>query len=216
MIQSKILIALLCATGLATAVSVEARDFHRQGSYQGSRGGSGSFQQQIHRERGSMQRDIQWQGQNGSGNAQLQRCWDRQTGMASGNRSATRADGSTASRSWTSTREADGGRSVSGTRTGFGGQTSSYAGTRQRNGEGGISQSGTVTRANGNTATVQSTATRTANGWNRSGTGTTAAGQTYGRDVSVTHEDHSATRTVTVTPPTEDARSRTSMITFDQ
>ncbi|NJM12921.1 MAG: hypothetical protein HC889_14555 [Synechococcaceae cyanobacterium SM1_2_3] len=132
MIQAKILIALLCATGLAIAISVEARDFHRQGSYQGSRGGSGSFQQQIHRERGSTQRDVQWQGQNGSGNAQLQRRWDRETGMASGNRSVTRADGSTASRSWTSTREADGGRSVSGTRTGFGGQTRSYAGTRQR------------------------------------------------------------------------------------
>ena len=102
------------------------------------------------------------------------RTLDKSTGTVTGSAKTTLANGKTASSNFTSVKT-DTGRTTTGQITGFNGKVSNY----------------------------QSTTTRTANGFKREAVTTGPNGGTVTKDVDVTHEDGTTTRTATVTanPP---------------
>jgi hypothetical protein len=226
---------LVMTTFLPTG-DAAARERQRAGTWQNSQGGSGTWQRNSSRERGSLTRDTTWQNANGrEGSASLNRQRDREAGTWSSERSVTRGNGDSAS--WNkSGQKTDTGAVVHGEGTNFRGQEVSMQRSITRNDDG--SRSVTTSRVNettGKSLTSDKTVTPTENGWTSSGsytTGSTAgslsrtedgyvrdhsvtnsAGQTASRAVDVTRADGSATRTVTTTGFDGETRSRSTTFT---
>ncbi len=81
-------IILLIAGLLVTVAATHAAERQRGGTYQTSRGRSGTWQQNVERNHGYLKRDTQWTNQNGgSGARTVEKHWDRET--KTGDRTAT-------------------------------------------------------------------------------------------------------------------------------
>jgi hypothetical protein len=78
---------LLSAVLLVTATA-HAAERQRSGTYQTSRGRSGTWQQNVERNYGYLKRDTQWTNQDGgTGTRTVEKHWDRET--RTGDRTAT-------------------------------------------------------------------------------------------------------------------------------
>jgi hypothetical protein len=89
----------------------------RSGSYQG-RKTSGTWQQNVNRTQGHVDRNTTWQNERGQGSRAAEKNWNKETGTGSYSSTTTRADGKTTSRQGTVTKTGEGSYSVEGTRTG--------------------------------------------------------------------------------------------------
>lgn len=73
---------------LVTVTASHAAERQRRGTYQTSRGSSGTWQQNVERNHGYLKRDTHWTNQNGgTGNRTVEKHWDRET--KTGDRTAT-------------------------------------------------------------------------------------------------------------------------------
>lgn len=242
--MKRIAAALAGALVLASTLhagDADARERSRSGTWQNSHGGSGSYQRNTVRERGSLSRDTAWQNANGrSGSTSLDRTRDREAGTWSSNRSATRGNGDTAT--WSkSGQKTDTGAVVHGEGTNFRGQDVSMDRSITKNEDGSRSvETSRVNETTGKSLTTDKTVTRTEVGWSSSGsyttgsgkTGTTAGsftrtedgyardrsmtnsdGQTASRSIDATHADGSVTRTVTGTGFDGETRTHSTTVT---
>ena len=223
------------------AGDADARERSRSGTWQNSHGGSGSYQRNTVRERGSLSRDTTWQNANGrSGSASLDRSHDREAGSWSSGRSVTRGNGDTASwnktgqktdtgavvhgeginfrgqdviRDRSITKNDDGSRSVETTRVNETTGKSLGTETTVTRTNDGWSSAGSYTTGSGKTGTTAGSLTRTDTGYARTNSATTRAGQTASRDIDVTHADGSVTRTVTGTGFDGETRTHSTTVT---
>lgn len=232
--------ALVLASTLH-AGDAAARERMRSGTWQNSHGGSGTWQRNTVRERGSLSRDTTWQNANGrSGSASLDRSYNREAGTWSSERSVTRGNGDTAT--WSkSGQKTDTGAVVHGEGTNFRGQDVSMDRSITKNDDGsrsvetthvnettgkslatdktvtptenGWTSSGSYTTGSGKTGTTSGSLTRTDDGYARSRSATNSEGRTASRTVDVTHADGSATRSVTTTGFDGEAHSHSTTVT---
>lgn len=223
------------------AADAEARERNRSGTWQNSHGGSGTYQRNTVRERGSLSRDTSWQNANGrSGSSSLDRGWDREAGTWLSDRSMTRGNGDTAA--WSkSGQKTDTGVLVHGEGTNFRGQDVSMDRSITRNDDGsravettrineatgkslttdktvtptenGWASSGSYTTGSGKSGTTQGSLTRTDSGFTRSNSATNSEGQTANRTVDMTHGEGSGTRTVTSTGFAGETHSHSTTVT---
>ncbi|WP_310447059.1 hypothetical protein [Thiobacillus sp.] len=217
----------LLAGALMSAPAAEARERQGGGSWQNSRGGSGTYQRHTAREPGSLNRETSWQHADGrSGASSLNRERNREAGSWSSDRSVTRGNGDTAT--WSKTgQKTDSGAVVHGEGTNFKGQDVSMDRAISKNDDGsrsvettrlnettgkslstdktvtptadGYVSTGSYTTGSGKTGTTSGSLVRTDSGTTRTNSLTTSEGQTAGRVMEVTHADGSATRTLTST-----------------
>jgi hypothetical protein len=67
-----VILGLVCS-------DASAWEKRRSGKYKGRRS-SGTFQQKVYRERGTVTRDTKWQNERGEGSRRSERVWDREEG----------------------------------------------------------------------------------------------------------------------------------------
>lgn len=233
----------VCVLALCAASTAVAGERTRTGRYHTDKS-EGTFQQTTDRAPGKLTRSTTWQNEKGSGQAQMSRTHDAQTGLTQTQRSVTRADGKTASAQHSSQRNADGSVSLQGTNTDFQGRTTTMQGNvsaanadgsrnvhveRSRSDGKSMTTDSTVTRTaqgrsvtgtyqtgDGKSGTYASQSSRTATGHDTSQTYTNAQGQTVTRDISVARTDGGATRTVTVTGPDGQTHTRSGAVAVDK
>lgn len=223
------------------SMDAEARERQRAGNWQTSKGGSGSWQGSVVRERGSINRESSWQNANGrSGSATLNRERDRAAGTWSSGREVTRGNGESAS--WRkSGQKTETGAVVHGEGSNFRGQEVNMDRTLTRNDDGsrsvetirtnettgksmtsektvtptdsGWSSSGSYASSTGKSGTTSGSLTRTDSGFARSQSATNSEGQTASREVEVMRADGSATRSVTATGFNGEVHSREVILT---
>ncbi len=152
--------------------SAHAADWQRDGTYDTSRGRSGTFHHQTTRQPGLRDRQTQWTNRNGgSGSHGVASTWNRQAGTASRNSHTTLPNGKSAGSSTTASRIAPG----------------QWQGDTSR------------TRFNGKTATAHDVVTKTDDGHATSGSWSTGTGKSGTYNASVTHGGGSTTRDQTWT-----------------
>jgi hypothetical protein len=170
-----ICIPIIAGTLVAVAHAAPGggRLIQHTGTYQTSRGSSGSFASTTTRSGGVVSSQKTWTNQNGgTGTAQSQRVWS--------NGSAT----------------------LSGSATGPAGRTTSWQGTAQKVAPGDIASQGTITKANGQVDTYTATDTRVSPGvWDKSEVITTPSGKTIDKSVDTSVADGQGNRSATVTGP---------------
>lgn len=170
--------SVLACTLLAlssTARAEQEKIIHRQGTYQNSKGGSGTTCSTTTRANGTVTRQGTWtNAAGGTGMYQSQAVWNRSTQTANVNGSVTRPNGA----------------------------TSTWQGTAQRVAPGQITGQGTITQANGKQDTYSYTDTKVAPGtWDKNEVITTPSGKTIDRSVDTSVANGQGTRTVTTTLP---------------
>ena len=182
----------------AGLLSVSAGDRYRSGSFENSRGRSGTFEQNIYRQPGSSQRDTAVQTGNGVWARQSDATWNRQAGTADRTTVTTAPNGKTATIDQSAIRNGNT-LTVNGSRTGYDGKTSDWNKTVTANGNGTATVNGQYTRQNGNTIDTRSTVTKTADGHTTAGAYTTSTGKSGTYDNTVVNSDGTRTKTDTVT-----------------
>jgi hypothetical protein len=170
----------------------------RSGSYQG-RKASGSFQQQVNRSPGHVERTTTWQNQRGQGSRTQQRSWDRNSGTGNYSSSTTRTDGRTYSREGTVTRTGDNTYQVEGTRTGPNGRSAEVEKTLTRNEDGTRSVHSVVTGPEGQSRTTDRTIQKTEDGRSVTGTYATSAGKSGTFESTVVHGEDGTVKTQSLT-----------------
>lgn len=212
---------------VGSTIAARAAGRERDGTWQNSRGGSGSWSQQVERTPGQSSRELGWTGQRGTGSKVTARAWDRGAGTWQRQTTTTGAGGKQAMSSVTGTKT-EAGHSVEGSRTGFAGGTQVGTRTVTKLEDGSRQAEGHYSTSSDRQLDTQSIGTKTSTGYARDGsysTGgggsgtfsssvtkdddsvtknkqlTTDSGKTYSKDVTTTHEDGTATRTVTLTGP---------------
>jgi hypothetical protein len=199
----------LLAGTLMSAPAAEARERQGGGSWQNSRGGSGTYQRHTAREPGSLDRETRWQNANGrSGAASLNREHNREAGTWSSNRSVTNGNGNTAT--WNkSGQKIDSGAVVHGEGTNFRGQDVSMDRAISKNDDG--SRSVETTRVNattGKSLTTDKTVTPTTDGYASTGSYTTGSGKTGTTSGNLVRTDSGTTRTNSLTTSERQTASR--------
>ena len=219
-----VLVALLITVAFGS--SAYAKGKTRSGAFNTSRGNSGTFQQNVARQKGSVEKNTTWQNQRGEqGSHNVARNWDKKTGTGTYATSTTGAKGKTFSREGTLTKT-ENGLTQQGTITRANGNEIQVNRTAVKNPDGTYSTQATYTGENGKTLTTNGSVTKTENGrtvtgsystsGGKSGTfqsgvehtadGTTVNrsvtnqdGKTATQDVTRTHKDGTLTRTATHT-----------------
>lgn len=151
------------------ALAVNAREIKRSGTYQNSRGASGTFEQTINRQPGEYSRVTTI----GDRTETLNRTAARNGNAVSVDGSRTGFDGKTSD--WNKTITGNG------------------------NGNGTASVTGQYTRQNGNTIDTSATVTKTADGHTTAGTYSTSTGKSGNYTIDVVNADGTHTRTESVT-----------------
>jgi hypothetical protein len=214
----------------------------RSGSYQGRRS-SGTWQQSVERAPGQVQRSTTWQNQRGQGSRVSSKDWNKESGTGSYSSTTTRANGQTASRQGTVTREGRGVYIVDGSRTGPNGKVTRVDRAVTRNSEGATSVHSVFTGAEGKSKSIDSTILRTEDGRTVTGTYATSGGKsgtfdstvhrtenglvkeqsrtnqddkTWQREISRTYQDNAVNRQVIVTSPLGQTRGHTGSVTVDR
>jgi len=206
----------LLATALSVAVSVPAasaaqsRTRARTGTYQDSKGNSGTFNTSTTRGGGAKQTDTSWTNQNGqTGSRTSNATWNKATQSGAFSSSSTLPGGKTASSQGTVTETAPGNYQIAGTHTGVNGQTSSFNLDRTKT-ETGSSTTGTITGPKGGVSTVNSNVTRSAGETVKTTDVTGPKGRTDERVVDTKfNPDGSGTRTIENTRPDGTTYTRT-------
>jgi hypothetical protein len=194
--MNKVLLSLVTAgVGASVILPVQARphpfgQHARSGTYQNSRGGSGTFTQNYSHTPGSTSGSSSFQGANGHGFTHtFNNNWNKSTGTGTHESSTTYNDGKTSSSQGSITKTGQGDYSYAGTHTGVNGQTTDVSRTSSFN-------SSTDTR------TVDSTYTNP----------TTGKSSTV--DKSVGYDPSAGTRTVDKTATGPNGKTSTSDQTF--
>ena len=156
-----IIVAGLVAACLPSAHAADAEKKRtRTGTYQASKGQSGSATGTTTRAKGEVQRDATRTNQNGQTDTRTSdRKFDAATGTGTVNAATTQPDGRIASRAGNFTKNADGSVNATGTTTGFNGKRANYATTTNKT-DSGSTTTGTLTGQNGKTTTLNSSSTR--------------------------------------------------------
>jgi hypothetical protein len=186
----------------------------RSGSFQGSRGISGTFDQTMKGQPGLYMRGTTVQTANGlTGYRNVTDTWKPGSGTANRSAVTTAPNGKTATVNQTASRTGNNTATVNGSRTGYDGQTSTWNKTATANGNGTATINGQYTGQKGNAATTSTTATKTANGYTATGTYNTSTGKNGNYSVDVVNADGTHTRTETVTGA--DGKPVTRVVTTD-
>ena len=195
--------------------SAAVKTHSRSGSYQNSKGGSGTFNQTTVRSPGQVTREGTWTNQNnGVGQHEGLRTWDKTTGTGTVSASTTRPDGKTTSRTGTIAKTGDNTFHNEGILTGANGKQATYDTTTTKT-DSGRSTTGTVTGPQGNQRTLNSEVSKLGNGeTSRDTTLTGANGKTFEREVDTKiNPDGTGTRTVEVTKADGSTETRTETFT---
>lgn len=230
-----VILGLVCS-------DASAWEKRRSGKYKGRRS-SGTFQQKVYRERGTVTRDTKWQNERGEGSRRSERVWDREEGTGAYSSSRTRPDGRTTSGTGTLTRREDGSFRQEGTIARPTGKVTGVERDFSRNDDGTRSIHTTYTGPEGETLTVDKKVKKTATGREKTGTyvsstdksGTFQSDATVQdgritRDRSLTNQDQktwkrhietmkegdTTSREVTTTNPEGKQDTFTQSITFDE
>ncbi|HTQ49890.1 MAG TPA: hypothetical protein VMJ12_04195 [Candidatus Acidoferrales bacterium] len=198
----------------ASVLWTNAGERFRSGSYETSRGRSGTFQQTINRQPGTSQRQTTVQTGHGVWAQQSNATWNRQAGTAGRTTVTTAPNGKTATIDQSAVRNGNL-LTVDGSRTGYDGKTSDWNRTVTANGNGTASVNGQYTRQNGNTIDSSSTVTRTADGHATAGSYTTSTGKSGTFDTTVVNNDGTRTQTQTVTGANGKTANRVVITTRD-
>jgi len=209
-----IIVAGLVAACLPSAHAADAEKKRtRTGTYQASKGQSGSATGTTTRAKGEVQRDATRTNQNGQTDTRTSdRKFDAATGTGTVNAATTQPDGRIASRAGNFTKNADGSVNATGTTTGFDGKRANYTTTTTKT-DTASTTTGTLTGQNGKTTTLNSSTTR-ADGRKAKDTIVTGPGGKSAGRVTATklNGDGTGTRTVEITQP--DGTKETRIETF--
>ncbi len=236
--------AVMMVAVFSMAVTTEsfARERNSSGSYKG-RSGSGTFQRNIDREQGSVNKSTTWQNQRGQGSREVQRNWDKDTETGTYSSETTSAGEKTVSREGTVRRNEDGSFSQQGTITGPKGKTTDVSRSVTKNEDESHSVQTTYTGQDGKTATVEKTTihqdgARAVTGSYQTNTGksgtftgqtvkddgkivsdrslTNQNGQTWRQHAEVDKDGNTIIRDVTNTNPEGEITSFTQSVTIDE
>lgn len=207
---------ILSYVSISSAAEPRPKTRTRTGTYQSSKGTSGTFSSSTTRTPGKEETNRTWTNQNGgTGTQQSEKTWDKSTGTGSYSGTTTRPDGKTTSREGTTTKMDDHTFQSQGTITRADGKTGTVQSTTTKTDTGRQTQ-GTVTRPGGKQSTIDTQVTHTAGETNRSTTVTGPNGKSSERVVD-THlnGDGTGVRTIEVTKPdgTTESRSETFTVT---
>ena len=190
----------LLTTALAVVLSAAPTTFAgpsrtrtRAGTYDDSKGNSGTFVTTKTRSPGSRSSATTWTNQNGqTGDHTRSSTWNKAADTGTFNSATTLTNGKTASRQGTVTETAPGNYQIDGTRTGFNGKTSTFDLDKTKTSTGSTT-TGTITGPKGGVSTLNSTVTKTGNGYDKD---TTIAGPNGGKTTIDTTFAKSAGQTV--------------------
>jgi len=225
-----------------TTIDAFAGQQSRTGSYQG-RKTSGTWQQDVHRAPGHVDRSSTWQNDRGQGSRVSEKNWNKEAETGSYSSTATRTDGKTTSRQGTVNKTGEGSYTVDGTRTGANGKVTGVEKTITRNPGGSSSVHSVYTGPEGKTKTDDRTIQKTEDGRNVTGTYSTSGGKsgsfesnvtrtetgvikdqsltnqdgnTWKRGINRTREGSTVSRDVTVTTPQGGTHSYTESVTVEK
>src|SRR5581483_9572279 len=169
----------------------------RAGTWQSSRGGSGTFSETTTRGHGLLQRQGTWTNQNGGvGTHSYTRNYDKSTGTGTFTGSTTRPDGKTTSRDGTMTKNADGSVTTNGQFTHANGKVSDYTATTVKTADG-RETTGTITSPNGKVSNLQTDVVHNDGVTTRDETITGPNGKTFTRDATTqVNPDGTGTKTI--------------------
>lgn len=234
-------LAMSAALVVVFAAEADARERRRTGSFQGSNGISGKFEQNVIRDRGTLQRNTVIQGQNGgtfqrqrnrqvnketqsidttivnqgpNGNQRIvnQNTRRNEDGSITTDRYSSGTGGFGAEGTRTYVPNGDGtGGSVSGSYENNRGRSLDWQGTINRD-ENGVTRQGDYQAGNGNSGTYTGSFTPTDNGFTRSQTFTNQDGVTRGRDITGAWDPDTRTYTKTITATDAQGEQRTRSI----
>jgi len=197
------------------AMQTSAGERHRSGTFESSRGASGTFQQEIDWQPGQYSRNTTAQTAGGKvWHRSVQDNWNRQAGTASRSVITTAPNGKTATVNETASHNGNM-TTVNGSRTGYDGKTSSWSETVTGNGNGRATVAGQYTLQNGNTINSSSTVTKTANGRDVTGTYATSTGKSGSFDTTVANSDGTRTKTEIITGANRKTAERVATTTRD-
>ncbi len=210
--NTKLLLVTLVIT-IAFSSTAYAKERSKSGSFSAGRGNSGTFQQNVARQKGSMEKNTTWQNQRGEQGARnVERKWDKETGTGTYTTSTTGAQGRTFAREGTITRpngnviqvnrnaikNPDGTISAETTYTGGNGKTLTKDAAITKT-EDGRTVTGSYSTNTGKSGTFQADVERAADGTTVNRSFTNQDGETATQDVTRTHKDGTLTRTATHT-----------------
>ncbi|MBK9991488.1 MAG: hypothetical protein IPP19_12320 [Verrucomicrobia bacterium] len=209
--------ALILSLNTANAASRKDHTRTRTGTYQTSKGNSGTFSQTTTREQGQKQRTATVTNQDGKTTShESTRTWDRATGTGTTSSSTTLPNGKTTSREGPITKTGDKIFESQGTATGPNGRTGNYdiVTTRTENGR---TSSGTITGPGGKQATITKSTEHIAPGEKERTTTITGPNRKSQERVIATKvsPDGSGTRTVEITKPDGTTETRTQTFTVN-
>lgn len=205
---------ILSFVNVTSAAEPRTKTRTRSGTYQTSKGDSGTFSSTTTRSPGHEESGRTWTNQNGgTGTRQSEKTWDKSTGTGTFSETTTRPDGKTTSREGTTTKTGDHTFQSQGTFTRADGKTGTVQSTTTKTDAGRETQ-GTITGPNGKQSTFTTEVTHSPGETNRSTVVTGPNGKTSERVVD-THlnGDGTGIRTIEVTKPDGTTESRTEAFT---
>ena len=202
-------IAVVFASAAPSAFAGQPHTRTRTGTYQDSKGNSGTTTSSTTRSPGSRDHTATWTNQNGqTGTHTSDSTWNKTTDTGTFSSGTTLTNGKSESRQGTITETAPNSYKIQGTNTGFNGKTSSFDLNKTKT-DTGSSTTGTITGPKGGVSTLNSTTTKNENGYTKDTSITGPNGGQTKIDTSLTKTPGETVKNKEVTGPNGKTDDRT-------